>query len=159
MPDMKNLSRALAGFIGAEPKQANAFTSMDEIPVDSASLQEIIGDPDTHPISWSTQTKPSEGGALQYDPNSPLEGDEIFFSGLFDGAQFQDKNGDWWAILDYQFEGQVQIQNVWRPRTVAVVSIQDIRRSIHAWINPFYQRVPPPPAGVDYGVVETRSVQ
>lgn len=151
-----NLSKSLTGLV---TKEANAFTSLEEQPGINAKLQEIVGDPDTEPLSWSAQFKPSTGDTLQYDPNSPLEGDEIFFSGLFDGARFSDKNGDWWDILSYEFEGAVMIQKVWYPRIQGPVSVQAVRASIHSWIEPFLQRVPPPPAGVDYGVLETRVVK
>lgn len=157
MFDSKTLTRSLLGFVGvAEPKQANAFTTVDEVPVDNAKLQEIVGDPDTHRLSWSTQTKPSTGDTLQFNPNSPLQGDDVFFSGLFDGARFQDKDGEWWDVENYDWEGAITIRNVWRPRTEAIISIQVLRNCIHSWIEPFLQRVPPPPAGVDYGVVQTR---
>jgi hypothetical protein len=156
MPVPKNLSNSLTGLVA---KEANAFTSIEEQPLDSLKLQEIIGDPDTQPLSWNSQSKPSTGDTLVRDPNSPIEGDDIFFNGLFEGARFADKNGDWWDILSYDWEGAVTIQNVWRPRIVAVVSIQDIRRSIHSWTEPILQRVPPLAAGVDYGIVETREVK
>lgn len=158
--DSKTLSNSLASFVGiAEPKKANAFTQVTEAPVDNIKLQKIVGDPDTHRLSWSAQFKPSTGGTIQPNPLSPLEGDEIFFSGLFDGARFQAHDGSWWDVENYDFEGAVTIRNVWYPRIEAIVSIQDVRRSIHSWIEPFLQRVPPPPAGVDYGVVETRIIQ
>lgn len=160
MLDAKTLSISLTSFVGiGESKQANAFTKVDDIPVDNAKLQEIIGDPDTYPISWSTQFKPADGTTLQANPLSPLQGDEVFFSGLFDGARFQANDGSWWDVENYDWEGAVTIRNVWYPRIEAVVSIQDVRRSIHSWIEPFLQRVPPMPAGVDYGVVETRQVK
>lgn len=160
MLDSKTLSNSLVAFVGiGEPKQASALTKLDEMPVDSAKLQEIIGDPDTQPISWSAQTKPSAGATLLPNPLSPVEGDEVFFSGLFDGARYQANDGSWWDIVNYDWEGAVTVQNVWYPRIQSVVSIQDVRRSIHSWIEPFLQRVPPLPAGVDYGVVETRVIK
>jgi hypothetical protein len=159
MLDSKTLSKALTGFIGSESKTANAMTLMDEVPVESVNLQEIIGDPDTNPLSWSAQTTPSTGETLQNDPRSPLNGDEAFFSGLFDGARFCDRRGEWWDIISYEFEGGVHIRNALYSRIQAIVSIQDIRRSIHSWIQPFQQRVPPLAAGVDYGVLDTRVVE
>ncbi len=161
MPKTKNLFQALAGVVASAPatpapKQANAFTVQDEVPVVNLALQAVVGDADTEPLSWMAQTKPSSGGSLPYDANSPLGGDEVFFAYLFDGARFADKNGDWWDIVNYDFEGAVTIQKVWYPAIQGIVSIQDIRRSIHAWIAPVYQRIPDAPQGVDYGVVVTR---
>ena len=154
------LAATLADFAGisATSKKANAFTMNVEVTSDNEALQSLVGDPDTHPLSWSSQHQPSTGVNQIPNPLSPLEGDQVFFSGLFDGARFQAHDGSWWNILSYDFEGGVTIENVWYPRQVAVVSIQDIRRSIHSWIEPFLQRVPPMPEGVDYGIVEVRDV-
>ena len=137
MPDLKSLTSSLAALVNVGVrKHANAFTMQDDQPVASAKLQEIVGDPDTFPISWSSQSKPAGENAIDKDQNSPLGGDEIFFSGLMDGSRFMDKNGDYWDIVDYQWEGMCLIQNVWRPRTQVPVSIQDIRRSIHSFKRP-----------------------
>jgi hypothetical protein len=159
MLDSKTLSKSLASFVGIRDKQANAMTMLDELPVDSVNLQEIVGDPDTQPLSWSAQTHPSTGETLKKDPRSPLDGDSAFFSGLFDGSRFQDLRGEWWDIISYEFEGSVHIRNVFYPRIQAVVSIQDVRRSIHSWIQPFQQRILPLAEGVDYGVLDTRVVE
>jgi len=36
------------------------------------------------------------------------------------------------------------------------VSIGDIQRSIHQWIEPITQTVPPPPPGVDYSALPVK---
>lgn len=161
MVDTKTLANSLTAMVGlAEPRVASAFTSMEEHPVDNVDLQEIVGDPDTEPLSWNSQFKPSTGEQPSYNPDSPLQGDDVFWNGLFSGARFQAKDGTWWDIENYDFdEASVVIRNVWYPRVEAVVSVQDIRRSIHSWTEPILQRVPPPPPGIDYGVVQTRVVK
>ena len=158
MLDAQTLTQSLTAMVNiGESKKANAFTHAEQ-PTDNANLQKIIGDPNTFPLSWQTQFKPANGDGLTLNPLSPLEGDEIFFSGMFDGARFQANDGSWWDIANYQFEGGITIINVWYPRIVAIVSLQDIRRSIHSWIEPFLQRVPPVADGVDYGVLRVKNV-
>jgi len=156
MLDAATLTQSLTAFCNiGESKVANAFTKPEQ-PTDNANLQAIIGDPNTFPLSWSAQFKPTDGERLSANPRSPLEGDEIFFSGMFDGARFMDLTGQYWDIANYQFEGGITIINVWYPRIVAVVSLQDIRRSIHSWVEPFLQRVPPAAEGIDYGILRTK---
>jgi hypothetical protein len=159
MIDSKKLASSLLAAAGVSAdKRANAFTSPEDQPVNNVKLQEIVGDPDTYPLSWSNQNTPATGNTPTANPLSPVQGDEAFFAGLFDGARFQANDGSWWDIESYDFEGQVTIRNVWYPRTEAVVSVQDVRRSIHSWIEPFLQRVPPLPIGVDYGAIEVKQV-
>ena len=152
MIDSVTLTKSL---IASMEKKGNAFT-MAEQPTDNANLQAIIGDPNTFPLSWSAQFLPTDGLPLTANPLSPVEGDEIFFSGMFDGARMQAMDGSWWDIVEYNFEGSIKIQNVFYPRIIAVVSLQDIRRSIHSWIEPFLQRVPPAADGIDYGILRTK---
>lgn len=159
MLNAKTLANSLTATLGTKGKKANAYTDPTDVPVASVDLQSIIGDPDTDPLSFSVQTHPSTGETLLNNPLSPVEGDEAFFSGLMDGSRFQANDGSWWDIVEYNWEGAVMIQDAWHPRTRVVVSIQDVRRAIHSWISPFQQRVPPPPPGVTYSVVETRQVK
>jgi hypothetical protein len=159
MVDFKKLARSLVAAAGVSAdKRANAFTSQEDQPVDNVKLQEIVGDPDTFPLSWSAQFTPSAGSVQMANPLSPVGGDEAFLSGLFDGARMQAMDGSWWDIESYDFEGSVTIRNVWYPRISAVVSIQNLRASIHSWIEPFLQRVPPLPVGANYGVLDTHEV-
>jgi hypothetical protein len=156
MFESKALARSLTLAAGvAADKRANALNHQDDEPVDNVALQEIIGDPDTYPLSWSTQFRPSEG-VPSANPLAPGGGDEVFFSGLFDGARLQANDQSWWDVEEYNFEGAVTIRNVWYPRTIKVISIQELRACIHSWIEPFLQRVPPPPPGAEYGVLEVR---
>jgi hypothetical protein len=155
------LIKSLTAFVPvgeSESKTANAFTNVDA-PVDNQTLQEIVGDPDTQPLSWSAQTVRAEGDSLKADDGDPLGGDEVFFSGLFDGARFMAKNGTYWDVESYDWEGVVTIRNVWYPRIQAVISIQKLRDTIHSWTEPFLQRIPPPPPGADYGTIMTKTVK
>lgn len=159
MFDPKTLARSLSITAGvAANKRANAFTRQDEQPVDNVKLQEIIGNPNTYPLSWMAQNHPASGDLSIANPLSPVGGDEAFFAGLLDGARMLANDGSWWDIEEYHGEGGIHIRNVWYPRIQSVVSIQELRRSIHSWIEPFLQRVPPMPVGADYGVLDTRSV-
>jgi hypothetical protein len=87
---------------------------------------------------------------------SPIEGDEIFFAYLMPWATFQANDGSEWNILEYSSPNQIEIENRWYPRIHAYVSIGDIRRSIHQWIEPVTQTVPPPPPGVDYSALPVK---
>jgi hypothetical protein len=148
-----------AGIKAETPKQASNPRLQQDIPNIDPKLQALVGDPNRGGISMFSQTSPEVGEGLLANPLSPTEGDDIFFTGLMPGSRFQSRDGQWWDILEYEWEGKVLIQNTWRPMLQAAVSVQDVRRSIYCWLEPFTQVVPDPPAGVDYGVIETRSVK
>lgn len=148
------LASELADFAGV--KQARLLQVEDN--ATTPALQRIVGDPDDQPLSAFSQFKPTPNGAQLPNPLSPIQGDDIFFSYLIAGARFQAHDGSWWEILNYDWVGQVEIENVWYPRIHAQVSVYDIRRSIHSWIEPVQILVPPPPAGVDYDAQPVRVV-
>jgi broad specificity phosphatase PhoE len=119
-------------------------------PNDDQELQAIVGDPLDTRTSTFAQFKPNPGTLQMPNPLSPIEGDEIFFAYMIPGAVFQAHDGSEWNILFYDNADSIQIENRWYPRITWYVSIGDIRRSIHQWIEPVTQTVPPPPPGVDY---------
>lgn len=122
------------------------------------NLQTMVGDPDDVRTSTFVQFKPNPGTMQMPNPLSPVEGDEIFFAYMIPGAVFQAHDGTEWWIESYGSSDQIEITNRWYPRVNAVVSINDIRRSIHQWIEPITQTVPPPPPGVDYGALPVKIV-
>ena len=132
---------------------------LEEKPEINNKLQDVAGDNTDIPISTFTQYEPNPGGAQKANPLSPVEGDEIFVTYLIPGAIFQAHDGSLWNILDYEWDGRVEIENVWYPREHAQVSLDDIRRSIHAWVVPIQQTVPPPPEGASYGIQSVRIVK
>jgi hypothetical protein len=156
MPDLKKLTAALTEIVGVETKRANALTEGMLVPINQ-SLQDIVG-VDRDATSAFAQTSPELGSGMIANPLSPLQGDEAFFTYLLPGAIYQAHDGSTWEIEEYDFEGKVRISNPWYPRRQGVVSVQDIRRSIYAWIDPVHVPVPPPPAGVDYGILDVREV-
>jgi hypothetical protein len=100
-------------------------------PNSDQSLQSIVGDPDDVRTS-------------------------IFFAYMMPWATFEAHDGSQWNILDYSSPDQINIENRWYPRINAIVSIGDIRRSIHMWLEPVQQTVPPPPPGVDYSALPVK---
>jgi hypothetical protein len=129
-----------------------------DLPNSNPELQSMVGDPDDARISTFAQMKPNPGNMQLPNPLSPVEGDEIFFAYMLPGAKFQAHDGSQWNILDYPWQGKVQIENVWYPRINAQVSLNDIRRSIEQWVEPVQQFVPAPPPGVDYGALPVKIV-
>jgi hypothetical protein len=124
------------------------------------ALQRIVGDPDDQATSPFTQFKPNPGNMQIPNPLSPIQGDDVFFNYLIAGARFQAHDGSWWEIIDYNFANySIELENVWYPRIHAVVSVWDVRRSIHSYIEPVQVLVPPPPPGVDYDVMRARIVK
>ena len=130
----------------------------DEQPNSDSTLQAMVGDPADARMSTFVQFNPNPGTMSLPNPLSPVEGDEIFFSYLIPGAIFQAHDGTEWWILSYTAPDEIQIENRWYPRINALVSINDIRRSIHQWVEPITQTVPPPPPGVDYGALPVKIV-
>ena len=125
-------------------------------PASDPELQAMVGDPDDVRTSTFAQFKPNPGNLQLPNPLSPLEGDETFFAYMLPGAVFQAHDGSEWNILFYEGADSVQIENRWYPRISWFVSIGDIRRSIHQWIEPVTQTVPPPPPGVDYSALPVK---
>lgn len=156
MLNSRKLATSLALVAGIGEKTANALSSRPEVAGD-AKLQAIVGAPGEQ-MGIFSQTHPDVGNTLHANPLSPLQGDDIFFTYMIPGARFSAHDGSWWEIDAYDWEGAVELHNVWYPRQRGVVSVQDVRRSIYAWIAPVQQSVPPIPVGVDYGVAETRIV-
>lgn len=124
-----------------------------ETPNSNPDLQAIVGDPHDTRTSTFAQFKPNPGSMQLPNPMSPIEGDEVFFAYMIPGATFQSRDGSQWNILDYPFQGMVQIENRWYPRIQGQVSLNDVRRSIEQWIEPIQQFIPAPPPGVDYGAL------
>ena len=150
---------AVAGIKAEEPKRASSLRLKEDFPNIDPRLQALIGDPDQQHTSIFTQTDPDVGHNMLANPLSPVQGDEIFFTGLIPGARFEDLSGQWWDIEDYDFEGKVRVSNPWRPRQTVTTSVDVIRKCIHSWLEPVLQRVPPAPANADYGVIDVRIVE
>jgi len=130
----------------------------DEQPNTDSTLQEMVGDPDDARASTFVQFKPNPGTMQLPNPLSPVEGDEIFFAYMIPGAIFQAHDGTEWWIDSYTSPDEVEITNRWYPRVHSFVSLNDVRRSIHQWVEPITQTVPPPPPGVDYGAQPVKIV-
>jgi hypothetical protein len=146
-----------ASFVDDLVKTARVLCEDEEVNSDS-TLQSMVGDPADARTSTFVQIKPNPGTMQLSNPMSPVEGDEIFFAYMIPGAIFQAHDGSEWWILTYTAPDEIQIENRWYPRLNAIVSINDIRRSIHQWIEPVTQTVPPPPPGVDYGALPVKIV-
>jgi hypothetical protein len=125
------------------------------------ALQRMVGDPDDQVVTPFSQFKPNPGTMQLPNPLSPIQGDNTFFSYLIAGARFQAHDGSWWEIIDYNFQNySIELENVWYPKIHAVVSVWDVRRSIHSWIEPVQIIVPPPPPGnQDYDVQRVKIVK
>ena len=130
----------------------------DEQPNSDSTLQALVGDPADARSSTFVQFKPNPGTMQLPNPLSPVEGDEIFFAFMMPGSRFQAHDGTEWMIQDYTGPDNVEIYNIWYPALHPIVSVGDIRRSIHQWTNPVTQTVPPPPPGVDYGALPVKIV-
>ena len=123
----------------------------DDQPSSSTKLQQIVGDPMDQPISAFAQFWPNIGTMQMPNPLSPIEGDACFFTYMVPGAVFQSHDGQQWDVVDYNGGAYgVLIQNRWYPRLRAWVNLDDVRRSIHSWVEPVQVVVPPPPPGVNY---------
>lgn len=142
-------------------KMAGLLTDLlvEDKPETNDKLQDTAGSYQDQATSTFTQFKPDSLNGTKANPMSPVEGDEIFFTYMIPGAIFQANDGSLWNILDYEWDGRVEIENVWYPREHAQVSLDDIRRSIHAWVVPVQQTVPPPPEGVTYGAQTVKVVK
>lgn len=143
---------------GGVGKTAGVLDKTDH-PFTNTELQGAVGDPDDVAVSSFAQFNPNPGTKQLPNPLSPIEGDEIFFMYLIPGSIFQANDGSMWEIEDYEWDGRIEVINVWYPRQHANVSVNDIRRAIHAWVMPIQATVPPPPEGVDYGAQLVRVVE
>jgi hypothetical protein len=151
------LATELADFAGVKTARMLEVEEKGTTP----ALQRLVGDPDDQVKTPFTQFKPTPGTMQMPNPLSPVSGDETFFAYLIAGARFQAHDGSWWEIIDYNFQNySVEIENVWYPRIHAVVSVWDIRRSIHSYIEPVQVLIPPPPPGnEDYDVQRVKIVK
>lgn len=130
----------------------------DEQPNSDTDLQAMVGDPDDTRTSTFAQFNPNPGTMQVPNPQSPIEGDDIFFTYMIPGSIFQDHNGHQWMIQNYTGPDAVEIYDIWYPHRAPIVSLNDVRRSIHQWTSPVTQTVPPPPPGVDYGAQPVKIV-
>jgi hypothetical protein len=154
MAKESKLANMLASFAGVAEEgttKTAAILTTDDHPSTNMELQVIVGDPDDVAISTFAQFRPNPHDEQIPNPLSPIQGDEIFFMYMDPGAVFQSHDGQQWIIEEYDWDGRVELTNRWYPRMNAQVSVNDVRRSIAAWIEPIQQTVPPPPPGVDYG--------
>ena len=123
----------------------------DDHPSANTKLQQIMGNPMDQPISAFAQFSPNLGTMQTPNPLSPIEGDACFFMYLVSGAVFQSHDGQQWVIEDYNAGPYgISLYNRWYPRKHAFVNLDDVRRSIHSWVEPCQVVVPPPPPGVQY---------
>ena len=156
------LASILADFAGVTTEENTKTASIlikDDHPAVNIELQTMVGDPDDVAISTFSQFRPNPGEEQMPNPLSPIQGDEIFFTYMIPGAVFQSHDGQQWLIEEYDWDGRVEITNRWYPRMNAQVSLNDVRRSIAAWIEPIQQTVPPPPPGVNYGAQPVKIVK
>ena len=58
------------------------------------------------------------------------------------GAVFEAKDGSQWDIENVADTGYVRIRNRWYPREEITLHLSDLRKTIHAWIEPVQQVVP-----------------
>jgi hypothetical protein len=151
------MSKFDASMIDTLAKSARILCE-DEQPNSDSSLQALVGDPNDARSSTFVQFKPNPGTLQLPNPLSPVEGDEIFFSFMQPGSRFQAHDGTEWLIQNYVSPDEIEIYNIWYPSLQAIVSLYDIRRSIHQWTNPITQIVPPPPPGVDYAAQPVKIV-
>ena len=79
------------------------------------------------------------GGAKS---ESPVLGDHAFYTYLVPGAVFQAKDGTYWDIENVADTGYCRIRNKFYPREEVTCHVSDIRRTIHAWVDPVQQIVP-----------------
>ena len=132
-------------------KTAATLLVRDDHPSSNTKLQTIMGDPLDQPISAFAQFYPNPGSTQIPNPLSPIEGDACFFTYMIPGAVFQSHDGQQWVIEDYNAAAYgVELYNRWYPRLRAFVNLDDVRRSIHSWVEPVQTVVPPPPPGVNY---------
>lgn len=73
---------------------------------------------------------------------SPVLGDHAFYTYYVPGAAYEAKDGTHWDIENIADTGYARIRNRWYPREEVTLHTSDIRKTIHAWIEPVQQLVP-----------------
>lgn len=73
---------------------------------------------------------------------NPAQGDHAFYTYFAPGAVFEAKDGTEWDIENIADTGFVRIRNRWHPREEVTLHTADLRKTIHAWIEPVQQIVP-----------------
>jgi len=81
-------------------------------------------------------------GPLGGKNDNPALGDHAFYTYCVPGAVFQAKDGTYWDLEDVQGMGYVRIRNKFYPREEITCHVSDVRRTIHAWVEPVQQIVP-----------------
>ena len=99
-----------ASLVGTLAKTARILCEDEEVNADS-TLQAMVGDPADARTSTFVQFQPNPGTMQLPNPDSPIQGDDIFFSYLIPGAIFQDKSGSEWWILTYTAPDEIEIEN------------------------------------------------
>lgn len=152
IPVVSHLNSPLEGKSARFVKTADGSMLVhDDHPSASTKLQTIMGDSLDQPISAFAQFYSNPGTMQLPNPLSPIEGDACFFMYMIPGAVFQSHDGQQWVVDDYNAAAYgVELYNRWYPRLRAFVNLDDVRRSIHSWVEPVQAVVPPPPPGVTY---------
>ena len=75
---------------------------------------------------------------------NPTGGDHQFYTYLISGATWQALDGSMWTIEEITPNGLYNCKNQWYPREWKMMTRNQIRRTIEAWIDPVLQHVPPP---------------
>jgi len=153
LPILGHLNSPLEGKSAHWVKTADGsmLSREDTLPSENMKLQRTIGDPLDQPISTFSQFYPNVGSMQMPNPLSPIEGDSGFFTYMIPGAVFQSHDGQQWVVDNYNAGAYgVELYNRWYPRLRAFVNLDDVRRSIHSWVEPVQIVVPPPPPGVSY---------
>lgn len=78
------------------------------------------------------------------DALSPTDGDHQFFTYLIPGAVWQALDGSIWVVEEITPNGLYNCKNQWYPREWKMMTRDEIRNTIEAWIDPVLQHVPPP---------------
>jgi hypothetical protein len=73
---------------------------------------------------------------------SPVLGDHAFYTYYVPGAAFEAKDGTHWDIENIADTGYARIRNRWYPREEVTLRTSELRKIIHAWIEPVQQIVP-----------------
>lgn len=75
---------------------------------------------------------------------NPTGGDHAFYTYLIPGAVWQALDGSTWLIEDITDQGLYNCKNWWYPREWKMMTRDEIRKTIEAWVDPILQHVPPP---------------
>jgi hypothetical protein len=83
------------------------------------------------------------------DPDSlnPLNNDHLFYTYLDTGAVWQALDGSQWMINEITPNGLYNCSNMWYPRERKLLTRNQIRKTIEAYVEPVLQHVPPPRPG------------